>query len=185
MVGSFFKSFVPNPPATRFEGEDPGEKVLYVLRKSLVTNFGWVLLSILFIVVPSFVDEFIFSSADLSRFITPQLAFNLTALWYVFTFGFIFTRYINWYFNVYVITNMRIIDMDFYSLLARSVSVAPLRNIEDITYDVHGTFESLFNVGDVTIQTAAERPRFDFEKVDNPAKIHDILSDLVKEVKGV
>ncbi|EKD99583.1 MAG: hypothetical protein ACD_22C00230G0007, partial [uncultured bacterium] len=42
----------------------------------------------------------------------------------------------------------------------------------------------LFNYGDVTIQTAAERREFDFASVPNPSRVADILSDLVKEIKG-
>ena len=73
--------------------------------------------------------------------------------------------------------------MDFYSFLYRKVSDAPLRNIEDITYDVKGYMAALFNYGDVTIQTAAERREFDFASVPNPSRVADILSDLVKEIR--
>jgi len=185
MLKNLLASFVKDPAHTKFDGEDGDEKVLYVLRKSFVTNVGWILLSALLIIAPALFNTlFVSLNIDNPGFITPKLTFNINALWYLFTFGYIFQRFLNWYFNVYIISDKRIVDMDFYSLLYRKVSDAPLRNIEDITYDVSGIFESLFNYGDVTIQTAAETKEFNFEGVANPARVQDILSDLVKELKG-
>ncbi len=186
MIRTLTSSFLKDPPGTKFEGEDPGEQVLYVLRRSFVTNLGWILFAVLLIISPAFVNTLLFSlNLNYPELIGSNLAFNINALWYLFTFGFIFERFLNWFFNVYIITNKRIVDMDFYHLLYRRVSDAPLRNIEDISYDVQGAFEALFNIGDVIIQTAAELPQFEFQSVSNPAKMQDILSDLVKEAKNV
>ncbi|EKD99710.1 MAG: hypothetical protein ACD_22C00194G0002, partial [uncultured bacterium] len=156
MTAAILSAFVKDPPHTSFDGEDSGEKVTYVLRKSFITNIGWIFLTLLFIFIPAFVNT-LFVALDIESpgFISSNFAFILNAAWYLFTFGYIFERFLNWFFNVYIITNKRIVDMDFYSFLYRKVSDAPLRNIEDITYDVKGYMAALFNYGDVTIQTAA------------------------------
>ena len=181
-----FSSFIKEPPKTSFDGEDPDEKVLYVLRRAFITNLWWVALVIFLGAMPVFIGAFLLVlEGQFPGFASPQLSFNITAFWYLFLFGFAFERFLNWYFNVYIITDHRIIDMDYYSLFARSVAVAPLRNIEDISYKVSGFFGSFFNIGDIIIQTAAERPQFEFEMVSNPSRVHDILSDLVKEVRRV
>jgi hypothetical protein len=186
MLNNLLASFVKDPSRTAFDGEDSDEKVLYVLRRSFATNIGWILMSALFIAAPALINTlFVLLNIESPGFITPQLMFNINALWYLFTFGFMFERFLNWYFNVYIISNKRIVDMDFFGLLYRKVSDAPLRNIEDITYNVSGVVEAFFNYGDVMIQTAAERREFDFEDVANPSRVQDILSDLVKEIKGV
>ena len=74
--------------------------------------------------------------------------------------------------------------MDFNNILHKKISEAPLRNIEDITYDTKGSLQTIFDYGNVHIQTAAETREFEFENVAKPGKIQDILSDLVSNVKG-
>jgi len=74
--------------------------------------------------------------------------------------------------------------MDFHGLLYRNISQAPIRNIEDVTYNISGALKVIFNYGDVLIQTAGEKVEFEFEEVGNPSKVVDILSDLVSKLKG-
>jgi hypothetical protein len=95
-----------------------------------------------------------------------------------------FERFLNWFFNIHIITNKRVVDMDFDHLLHRNISEAPLRNIEDITYSVSGAIQTVFNFGTVTVQTAAEQRELEFNRVAEPAKIQDLLSDLVSSVRG-
>jgi hypothetical protein len=185
MAETLTSSFIKNPKNTFFYGEDKGEKILYVLRSSFVTNAGWILLAILLLFAPVLIDPvFYFLNLDTPGLLSPGLIFSIHGLWYLFTFGYIFERFLNWYFNIYIITDKRIVDMDFLHLLHRKISEAPLRNIEDITYDIRGTMQVVFNYGDITIQTAAEQREFNFEGIHKPARVQDILSDLVKGVKG-
>jgi hypothetical protein len=94
-----------------------------------------------------------------------------------------FERFLNWFFNIHIITNKRVMDMDFDHLLHRNISEAPLRNIEDITYTISGAIETVFNFGTVSIQTAAEKRELEFYQVADPAKIQDLLSDMVSNAR--
>jgi len=115
--------------------------------------------------------------------LSSKLAFILNLFWYLLTFGFVFQNFLNWFFNVYIITNKKIVDMDFHGLLSKNVSEAPLRNVEDVTSNVTGTLRVIFNYGHVYIQTSAEKREFDFEDVANPTKVRDLISDLATEVR--
>jgi membrane protein YdbS with pleckstrin-like domain len=181
MTPTLFSSVVKRPRSTYFQGEDPDEEILYILRQSLFVMVPWVFF-IIFLLISPIMFNIVFGLLNLSvtGIITPGLLISLNAFWYVFTFGFAFERYLHWFFNVYIITDKRIVDIDFHHMLYKSVSDAPLRNIQDITYDIQGVAESLFNFGDVHIQTAATKSQFDFAKVPDPAKVQDILSDLLK-----
>lgn len=101
----------------------------------------------------------------------------------MFGFGFILQNFLNWFFNVYIITNKKIVDVDFHGILYKNISEAPLRNVEDVTSNVSGALEVIFNYGSVYVQTAGERREFEFENVSHPAKIRDIISDLVAKKK--
>ncbi|HLC93534.1 MAG TPA: PH domain-containing protein [Patescibacteria group bacterium] len=185
MSAEILSSTVDHPRNIRFYGEDEGEEILYIFRRSFVTNVGWILMAIFMLIAPlGFNLFFYFLDTNITALLTPSIVFSVNAFWYLFTFGFIYERFLNWYFNVYIVTGKRIVDMDFYHLLSTRVSEAPLRNIEDVTYRQTGVLESVFNIGSIFIQTAAENREFEFDSVANPAKVHDILTDLVREVKG-
>jgi membrane protein YdbS with pleckstrin-like domain len=165
-----------------FEGEDNDEEILYVFRKAVITNVGWLVVSAFLLMAPVFFNSaFLYLTKEFPDVFSPSLIFIINTFWYIFTFGYMFERFIHWFFNIHIITNKRIMDMDFDSLLHRNITDAPLRNIEDITYTISGALETVFNFGTVTIQTAAEQRELEFLSVADPAKIQDVLSDLVSQ----
>lgn len=70
-------------------------------------------------------------------------------------------------------------DFDFHGVIFKNIAETTLDNIEDVTSTVRGAFGIIFNIGEVKIQTAAEKPEFEFSHIDNPAAVRDIISDLV------
>jgi hypothetical protein len=108
-----------------------------------------------------------------------QLVLNLS--WYLIVFGYAVERFIVWYYSVYIVTTERIIDVDFYSLLFKKVSEAKLDRIEDITSSSGGVLASIFDYGNVNIQTAAEIPEIEFETVPQPDKVSKLISELTEQ----
>ncbi|OGM82458.1 hypothetical protein A2376_01995 [Candidatus Woesebacteria bacterium RIFOXYB1_FULL_47_31] len=106
--------------------------------------------------------------------------FQLIAVlfWYLITTAFILESFLTWFFNVYLITDERIVDIDFLNLLYKEVSDANIDKIQDVTYKMAGAVRTLFNYGDVLIQTASEVPNFDFLAVPRPDKVATVLQDL-------
>ena len=88
----------------------------------------------------------------------------------------------DWYFNVYFVTTKRIIDVDFYNLIDKRVSDAEIDKIQDVSYTTGGVIRTMFNYGDVFIQTAAEVSEFDFMAVPRPEKGAKIIDDLKMKV---
>ncbi len=170
-----FKSLEEKPKNACYDGEDSDEEILYILRKSFITNYKWVIMSIVFIALP-FLAVRALLTVD---FLPANLIAIANAFWLLFVFGFVFANYANWFFNVYIITSKKLVDMDFVGLLYKNISETPLTNVEDVTSNISGTFGTIFNIGDVRIQTAAEQKEFDFELVNQPSRIRDIISDLV------
>ena len=58
---------------------------------------------------------------------------------------------------------------------------ANIDKIQDVTYKMGGVIRTLFNYGDVMIQTASEVPNFDFLAVPYPDKVAKVLQDLRTE----
>lgn len=81
---------------------------------------------------------------------------------------YMFLIWIDYYFDVWVITSERIINIEQKGLFVRHVSELKLRNIQDVTTEVEGLIPTVLNYGDVHIQTAAEQERFIFRNVPDP-----------------
>ena len=183
-MAGFFSSSIWHPKKCSFYGIDKDEEILLLLRRDLITNLGWVVLAVLFIFAP-FLTASVAMLLNVNLLNTIPAGFYITVnlFWYLFTFGYIFVNFINWFFNVHIVSSKRIIDMDFHGVLYRNISDAPLANIEDVTHTIGGAAPILFNYGDVHIQTAAEQRQFEFERIPEPARIQDFISDLVTEIR--
>ena len=91
-------------------------------------------------------------------------------------FGYLLREFLDWYFEVFLVTTKKIIDIDSG---ATNISEALLTNIQDVTSETPSMLTQIFNIGNIKIQTAAETKEFEFEMVDNPSKVRDFIPDVV------
>jgi hypothetical protein len=174
-------SVVVLPEKMRFETQNPNERVYIMLRRHIITNLGWILSSIVMILIPP-ITLFILSRFDVDMAETFGLktgyVLTLIAIWYLFVFSTSFMNFLEWWFNIYVITSERVLDFDFSPFAYHKISEAGLESIEDATQENIGFLPMLFNYGDVYIQTAAQKREFDFTAVPKPAWVRDKIMDL-------
>jgi hypothetical protein len=83
--------------------------------------------------------------------------------------------------NVCIITDERVIDIDFNNLLEKKFSDAKISMIQDVTSRVAGVSQTLFNYGTVLVQTASEVNELVFEKIPNPDKVIKVLQLMRQE----
>lgn len=172
-------SLLVNPKVFDFSERDNDEKILVVARQHWFTNIRWVIatifmlsLSSLFVYLPSLIN------------LPPAHVLVARLFWFLVTFAYAFEKFLSWYFNVYIITTKRVIDIDFNNLLSKKYSEAGIDQIQDVTSEVIGAFPTLFNYGNVLIQTASEVNELEFGRVANPEKIIKVLQELRDHTKG-
>lgn len=161
------------PEKVDFENKNDEEKIILLLRRHIITNVGWILIAIIMLFAPMVVSRF-----PILDFLPGSFRFIAVLVWYLITTAYILENFLNWFFNVYIVTTERVIDFDFVNLIYKEVSDADINKIQDVTYKMGGVIRTLFNFGTVLIQTAAEVENFDFEDVPNPAKVASILQGL-------
>ncbi len=161
-----------------FETQADEEKVLLVLRAHFVTNFPWIFISLLLVVAPPFLQMSGFFDYIQTQFgVSIGAVNNFLLLWYLFVFAYAFQNFLLWYFNIYLLTTDRVVDMDFYQLLYRKISSAELDKIEDVTVSIGGVSQSLFNYGNVQVQTAGAVVEFEFDHVPNPTIVQKAIEE--------
>ncbi len=168
-----FSSLLINPHVFDFSERDDDEEVLVVARQHWVSNVQWILVSIGLLFVPN-LFKFVFGMIDIPL----NYQFVGYLFWYLGTFAFSFEKFLSWYFNVYIITTKRIIDIDFNNLLTKKYSEAGIDQVQDVTSAVIGAIPTMFNYGNILIQTASEVNELIFERVPNPEKIIKVLQEL-------
>jgi len=174
--GGTFSSFVYMPKKASFKAQEPDEEIVMMLRAHVITNLRWIFIAVIFLLIPGYLFNLAFFDVFPASYIT---AFTL--FWYLVVLSFILENFLGWFFNVNFITDERILDVDFHNLIHKEISTAGIDSIQDVSYTQTGTFQSIFNYGNVFVQTAAEKPRFEFLKVPQPDRVVSILSDLMEQ----
>ena len=174
--------FAVNPTGVRFETQEADEVVVLFLRQHLIVNIPWIVLTIVFLFVPSFLFPLIIRS------LPAPLPFSYvlvgTVSWYLVIAGFALVSFLHWFFNIYIVTNERVIDVDFQYLLFKRFSQAELERIQDISYTMGGIFATIFHYGNVYIQTAGEMPNLEFLAVPRPDKVVEKVRNLMENLPG-
>ena len=177
-------SYAVNPDNVRFETQDDQETVVLFLRQHIIVNVPWVLLALLMIIAPTVIFPFALHIIRLSVHVPAGYIIIAMIWWYVATFGFIVAKFLGWIINIYIVTNERIVDIDFYYLLYKHFAEAELNKIQDISYTSQGIFAALFNYGDVTLETAGETPHLKFEMVPHPDHVVETIRALIEKQRG-
>lgn len=170
-------AYAPKPLTIfSFDSQLEGEYVLLLLRKHPITQVKKILLVIGMILAP-----LLFTKSGLFSSLTGSYQTATLIFWYLLTLGYAFESFLTWFYNVYIVTDERIIDIDFLSLIYKNVAIAKLDKIEDITAVTTGAAQSMFNFGTVEIQTSAEQREFEFELVPQPSKVTQFLHEMLVE----
>lgn len=170
-------AFSTKPFGVGFDIQHDDEPVLLMLRQHPIVNVTWILLTILLIIAPIIVLPYI----PFLEFLPARFQFVAILGWYTMTFGYALEKFLIWFFNIYLITDERVVDMDFYNLLFKKISEAKIENIEDITTSNNGLLQSIIDFGDIRIQTAAEIPEIQFERVPHPDQVAKFLSEMIMQ----
>lgn len=181
MFKAGFSDFFERPKNIQFEGNDHDEVILFLVRRDIVTNLVWLGGTMFLLILPVFFNYLVNQIFPVATYIPATHRFLYLVIWYMFVFAYFFESYLSWYFNIYIVTTKRLVDVDFDGFLSRRISEAPLSSIEDVTYNVNGIFPNIFNFGDVTVQTASRKPEIEFLQVPRPSFLHDAISDLAAE----
>jgi len=105
-------AFCYYPDNVKFINEDPEEKIILLLRKHPITNLGWLSITFLMLIAPPFL-----SVASPFEMLPWGFQIILSLVWYLITTAFVLEQFLSWFFHVNIVTDERIIEVDFVNLL--------------------------------------------------------------------
>jgi hypothetical protein len=172
-----FSSFHLYPTNVTFKEQEEDEEIVLFLRKHFITNFYWIFITALVVILPTVF--FIFR--DFFPIPPIPTKFNIIAFLFYFTIvgAYVYLNFISWFFNVSLVSHKRLIDLDFVNVLSQDMAVTKLNLIEDVSFNQNGFIRSYFNYGDIFVQTAGEKMHFDFLAVPEPEHVLNIIENLM------
>ncbi|MFA6306723.1 MAG: PH domain-containing protein [Patescibacteria group bacterium] len=169
----------------KLPGKLPDEKIIKILRKDGFILLTKLILTAALIGLPALVGFLmlnLYANLLLGEISLPLIALAVSG-YVLFIWLFFFFSFIDYYLDIWIITDQRIIDVRQEGFFSRTVAELKLFQVQDVTSELKGFFQFIFRFGDVHVQTAGEVQRFAFRQIDNPEEIRNIIIKLVEENK--
>ncbi len=166
----------------KFIAQKSYEKIVYFLRRDTIVYLKQLILFIFLLAIPVglyFFFQNTFPSLFQNTVIFPLLML-LASVYYLTVWLVAFTAFIDYYLDFWIVTNDRIINVE-QRLFSRTISELDLFKIQDVTGQSKGFLETMFDYGNVYVQTAGATGRFNFEEVPGPREVASKIIALAEE----
>jgi hypothetical protein len=174
-----FTTYCKNPGNISFGTQESNEQILLFLRRDFITNVPWILSSLLLTIAPTLIGV-LSGFANIQMIVlSANFSFILSSIYYLIVLTYIFVNFITWYFNVSLITNIRVMDVDFEDLIYKQISETKFNLVQDVSYKQIGAIQTFYDYGNVLIQTAAAMESFELNAVPQPQKVVETVENLI------
>lgn len=160
----------PTQARQQFEGQRPGEEVLFVFRRHIIAmrkGFYLLLGCLVVTAIPVLIwqDNLYMLYAPLAGLILGLILFSY--------------HLIMWYFTVWIITNQRLRQVTQKGFFGKDVVELRLSKIQNISYNIPGFSGEVFGYGTIVLQTLVGD--LVIHKVEHPEKTYNKLQDAVND----
>lgn len=161
------------------------EKIILIQRRHWLPF----IIEIIFLIIIAILPFFIFIFLEILPPQINQIIITYLNYYFFFSFALVLILWIasmiiwtNYYLDILILTNKRIIDIEQIGLFARDEAEIRYENVEDIKIEVIGIIASVFKFGNIHIQSAGESREIIIKNIPHPEKIKEIISFQKEEV---
>ncbi|MEX0594669.1 MAG: PH domain-containing protein [Patescibacteria group bacterium] len=178
-----------NDPAFLYLDLHEGEDIYMIIRHHWAGFLGTLAIVLVMGLVP--LSMLLAINTALKGTITTHgdLIILLFSGYFLFLLTFLFGAWINYYYDIIFITNERIINVDQEGLLARKTSELSIHQVQNVSADVAGFLQSIFDYGVLVVETAGggtsddptkpgKQGYFTIIAVPDPNKVARLILDL-------
>ncbi|MBI4185689.1 PH domain-containing protein [Candidatus Berkelbacteria bacterium] len=156
------RNLVTGKQSDLFPGRYEGEEVLIFVRRHWVAFLGWILLILVMLSIPVVVLSTLTIVEGLRFYQGSRLIYSALAVcsYLLVTNAVFLTAWIEHYLEVAIITPERLIHISQIGLFNRSIAELSLLRIQDVSARTNGYFQTLFQYGQVEVESAGDAPNF-------------------------
>jgi len=164
-----------------FTGQKPQEEIMLVLHRhwfDILSQFFFIFILVFILIGTYGYVPVVFPQLGSGDFRSVFLFFE--SLFFMFLWILSFIIWVDYYFDVWIVTRERIVNIEQKGLFSRETSEVELEKIQDVSTDIIGVIPTFLDYGDLQVQTAAEQEKFIFHNIPNPNAVKDLLMNLQK-----
>ncbi len=151
---------------------DHGESIAVIIRKHWLSYVLRVLLLALAGAAPLLLASLMpaeFRDQIMAMQSSDELLTFFYILWILVLWVLAFILWTNYYLDIWIVSDKRIIDVNQRSLFHRDITSLRLEKIQDVSVDVSGVLATLFGFGKLTIHTAGDHEDIVIRNASEPA----------------
>lgn len=158
-----------------------GEKIVLVVRKHWFVLFRELLLIVFLFLIPFFFFPFFIAlvaqGAELPA-VSSAIGFFFASVWTLILWNVLFARWTDYYYDVWIVTSQRVIDIEQKGLFHRDVATLfNLNLVQDVTTVLTGFFGNILGFGKLQVQTAASRDEFVMYDIADPVAVEHAIRE--------
>lgn len=166
-----------------FPGQKKDEPIYIFLRRHIIAFLPVFLLILAMAIVPLLILLFAIPE-DIFSGLTGNIVILGAAFYYLVLMTFCIIAWIDFYFDIYILTDRRIIDIEQKGLFNRDISELTLEQVEDVSSHITGILPTFFDFGNVEVQTAGTQRNFSLNQVSRPREVAAMIVDLLEQCKA-
>jgi hypothetical protein len=148
----------------------PGETITKVFHRSLISLFPYAFIAAALTVVGTGLAYFNNTNPNQISLGKPTVIL-IAGVLYLIALAIIFAGLYVYSYNVLIFTNLHLIEVEQNGLFGRIISQVSFNREQDISGNRTGFFATIFNYGNVTVQSAGENVFFVFRFARNPQAV--------------
>lgn len=163
----------------------PGEHIVFYLRRHWFTFMLVSLWYVVLLVVPALLAVAISNwypelyDKLYNGALIEAIVRLIISLYYLGVWVFFWNSWVDYYLDVWLVTNERVLSLEQRGLFNRQVAELRLSRVQDVSSHVKGFFATILHFGDVKVQTAGEEPNFMLKEIPQPYEVAEKVLRLV------
>ncbi|HEY4496690.1 MAG TPA: PH domain-containing protein [Candidatus Paceibacterota bacterium] len=154
----------------------------FVIGTTGAIMFGVILAPIIFVIVILGAFPEITAFFEDIKFIWIAVFFILS--WTLIMWVSFFIAWTDYYLDVLIVTNKRVVDVEQRGLFRRDLATVPLQNIQDIKIEINGLIPTLLRFGNLHIQTAGVSKEVLIKDIKEPTEVKKIILSAYHDTLG-
>lgn len=176
--GSVITQFHAFPYKVHLDGQEPTEHIILLLRQHWIVLLKPMLIIALLILISMLTFPYANTILD-NPAMAARYAMSASILLWIIAFTLGISSFVKWFFTIDIVTDERVVDLDFFNPFRHNYAETSLDRIEDVSHAPSGALSALFDYGTLTIQTAGARVDIEFDNIPRPRDVQDVLQDLI------
>ncbi len=163
---------------------EPGEKVLAEIRHHWIFFSLEAVSSFILALLPPLV---VYGVLKIQNLVFPSFIIGLLLfvylIWLLLVWVYFFVAWSDYYLDVLIITDRKVIDIDQKGIFHREVASFRLERIQNIAIETPNFFSTLFDYGHINLETAGEEKSFEMMNAASPYHAKDIIMAECERIK--